>query len=175
MVATFAPTIADISHSLDTFRYAAALKPAPRLLEGTFSSKSPSTPMAWSVPRLSAWIESQSKGHVQLIDLVLNETTLDFKPPPWKYLYELPEKDWCDRCVTLSPTKIKELRLQYKSLFLKKRPSTRSTEVTSSYPIETIMLIEKEKTVVKKDRNQEAIDKLAAKGAALRLQASKRK
>jgi hypothetical protein len=167
----------DISHSLDTFRYAAALKPAPRTK--TPESHSSSTPMAWTRNRLAGWFAVQSSGKVSMDDLLLDDLKKpegEFVPPPWKFLYEMPESEWVARCNRMASQDAKQLRFEYRTLFLKKRATTKSTEVTSTYPIETIMLVEPKKVVTTRDRHQEAMMKLAAKGQAARLKsAAKRK
>jgi hypothetical protein len=167
----------DVSHTLDTFRYAAALKPAPEMTARP-QSKSSSTPMAWTRTRLAAWIEAQTQGKVLLDHLVLDDLTKpegEFVLPPWKFLYEMPESEWVSRCIGISVPEAKQFRLQYRSLLLKRRATTKSTEITSTYPIETIMLAEPEKIVVKRDRHQEAMQKLAARGQAARIKSAGRK
>jgi hypothetical protein len=177
MVATMAPTIHDVAHSLDTFRYAAALKPAPPIQSRPMTAQTSSTPMAWTTSRLNTWIETQTDHQLHLDKLTLDDLNVkgDFVLPAWKLLYEMPEETWVKRGQPLSKDAVLELRLQYRSMFLKKRPSSKATEITSAYSVETIMLLEKEKVSKNINRQEEAMKKLAAKGASARLAASRPK
>jgi hypothetical protein len=173
MVATLAPTIHDVAHSLDTFRYAAALKSMPIIKEGRPSLTS-SSPMAWSLSRLDNWIKSQTNGVVTLEKLVLEDlvpkSADEFIMPAWKHIYELPETVWIKRCAPLPVDATKSLRLAYRTLFVKKRPSTKSTEIGSNYEVETLLLAEihRPKSVSTKSRNDLAMEKLAERGRAAR-------
>ncbi|KAJ3303954.1 hypothetical protein HDV03_003192 [Kappamyces sp. JEL0829] len=174
MVATLAPTCLDIAHSLDTFRYAAALKAAPALKPDSVARPS-SSPMAWPLPRLDAWLSAQSGGVVTLAKLVSNDLVSkkadDFVLPAWKHLYDnVDESLWIKRCAPLDRKSAIQLRLAYRSLFLKKRPSTKATAIATSYHIETLLLEERPKPTVStaKNRQQEAMNKIKQKGMALR-------
>ena len=79
MIATVAPTLYDVNHSLDTFRYASALKMRKRVKAPTTESpqkqpspqtSSNSTPMAWSVKKIEAWFSSQG---ANIADIFLDD------------------------------------------------------------------------------------------------------
>ncbi|KAI8894417.1 P-loop containing nucleoside triphosphate hydrolase protein, partial [Globomyces pollinis-pini] len=138
MIAAMSPSTHDVAHSLDTFRYAAALKPncksstnKPKSNSSSESvvstkpsvkSQTDSSPMAWSKSKLNSWIEINSERKVTLDDFIVQRTSdnNDFIPPPWKMLYDLTAEEWKLRSkLTLKQATV--LRNSYKSLFLKKR------------------------------------------------------
>ncbi|KAJ2992889.1 hypothetical protein HDV02_002766 [Globomyces sp. JEL0801] len=222
MIAAMSPSTHDVAHSLDTFRYAAALKPnfkssankpvgkvdkeiqnaevghasttrlskvAPQTKSSlavrpksnsssesvvstkpSAKSQTDSSPMAWSKSKLNSWIEINSERKVTLDDFIVQRTSdnNDFIPPPWKMLYDLTAEEWKLRSkLTLKQATV--LRNSYKSLFLKKRPMVKSSQLNNDYSIEVISLLEKVVLAPKKNRQQEAMEKIAAKGAAAKL------
>lgn len=96
----------------------------------------------------------------------------DFQLPPWKYIYSMEEREWIERCqpVVMDKESIISLRLLYRTLFLKKRPTAKSTDVSGSdFNVDTVLLAELPKKPSSgngKTRQQEAMAKLAAQGKA---------
>ena len=118
MVATVSPTIADVSHTLNTFRYACALNPELRKAQ----TPKRTTPMSWKLQKLQTWFEEASNGLVQLGNVcklqAVSGNGSDFVSPPWKYLYDLSVNDWSRKFIMLSKTESAALRNAYRSLFL---------------------------------------------------------
>ena len=166
----------DVAHSLDTFRYAAAMKGLPSVNAAPVELNL--NPLKWIQVELSHWFETQSKNRVSLKTLVLDDlkpaSPTDFVMPAWKHIYDIDECLFVKRCSALSADEARQLRFAYKSLFLKKRASTKSTLVTHEYAIETLLALEmpRRKPVQgAKSRAELALEKLSAKGKAARASA----
>ncbi|KAH9265473.1 hypothetical protein BASA84_001611 [Batrachochytrium salamandrivorans] len=143
MIACVAPTIADISHSLNTFRYASTLtcngsddtdsqgshlKPSNNKSSSSATRQSVTTPMAWSVSKLDRWINSKSGGTATLEDLQGSDGNPRlarpgvFVPPAWKFIYDLPSSHWVKRLSPhMLPDAAKALRHAYRCLFVQER------------------------------------------------------
>ncbi|KAI8891955.1 P-loop containing nucleoside triphosphate hydrolase protein [Globomyces pollinis-pini] len=196
MMATLAPTIHDVSHSLDTFRYAAALKYQDDPLDKIKFKTATTSPMAWSQAKLDTWLLSHSNQQINLDMIVqddlnpLNFFPGEFKPPPWKHIYDMPESKWNERCAK-AEYDVALLRTQYRTLFVQKRSVVKSINLEPSYDIQVLPLletkevgevrdpkaVEAEKLAIKsakekavKDRQAKVMAKLLAKGAAARNQ-----
>ncbi|KAJ3077102.1 hypothetical protein HDU98_008537 [Podochytrium sp. JEL0797] len=116
-----APTIADIPHTFNTYRYALALKSMnsassgdgmdDSVLEhtaavapaaGPAKKTTATTPMAWSRIKLERWIESCFENQVTLTHLLgpqgdpmqYGKSTAEFVLPPWKFLYSMSGEEW---------------------------------------------------------------------------------
>jgi hypothetical protein len=147
VIATVSPTIADASHTLQTFRYACALNPSLNsiLQQDSHSVPKKSTPMSWSIEKLDSWLTEQSHGSVSLLeilprlqeDLAMKQTDPDyFFNPPWKALYDMTEKEWEDRGGSQA------LRTVYRGLFIQSRPTVIKAEGLTDAVIETLPLAE---------------------------------
>jgi hypothetical protein len=104
MIATVAPTIAEVHHSLNTFKYACSLN--PQLPQAAVAPKS--TPMAWSVEKLASFLLKQSDGRVHLDELLGDGwASSDFQLPPWKDIYELSAEQWVSACKGIRESDVK--------------------------------------------------------------------
>ena len=163
MIATVAPTIADCSHSLQTFRYACSLNPKASASTEPTPIK---TPMSWSIEKLKRWISVQSRGKSCLNQLLDHDLDRDgFKPPPWKHLYDLPVSLWIERKGS------EELRNAYKALFKKPRATVKASGLTDGH-VETICLLEPPRltSTRKLSRSELAMEKLRQRGQQRRSQ-----
>ncbi|KAJ8323321.1 hypothetical protein O5D80_008080 [Batrachochytrium dendrobatidis] len=161
MIACVAPTIADISHSLNTFRYASTLttdsnestqgshlKPKKSALVPPPSAKSKPTPMAWSVSKLDQWLSTKSKNGATLPELLGKDgdTRLasvgKFIPPPWKFIYDLTPEQWVKRLsARMDAKEVDTLRKAYRMLFVQARAKDPGNPVDSS-TVQSILLVE---------------------------------
>ncbi|KAJ3019141.1 UNVERIFIED_CONTAM: hypothetical protein HDU68_010812 [Siphonaria sp. JEL0065] len=120
-----APTIADIPHTFNTYRYALALKsinnnnPSSTTDDSVLEHKSAAvaaehtsgkqqkestTPMAWSRLKLERWIELQFQNQVTLTHLLgpkgdpkeYGKWSGEFVLPPWKFLYSMKGEEWIE-------------------------------------------------------------------------------
>ncbi|KAJ3114380.1 hypothetical protein HK100_001683 [Physocladia obscura] len=117
-----APTVADIPHTFNTYRYALALTalgstaatpaaalaaeqnstPQTQTKPATASTTASTTPMAWSRLKLERWIETQFQNEVTLTMLLgpkgdpkqYGRPQTDFVLPPWKFIYEMSLEQW---------------------------------------------------------------------------------
>ena len=112
---------------------------------------------------------------LRLLILSLNTSPDQYVDPAWRFLYNLPEEEWTRR-LKGNEEKARILRQKYKILFLKKRPSTKATDVSgSAYEPETVLLMELPRPVTsgrQKSRAQLAMDRLKEKGMKEREKAS---
>ncbi|KAJ3066823.1 hypothetical protein HDU99_003721, partial [Rhizoclosmatium hyalinum] len=144
-----APTIADIAHTFNTYRYALALKSlaADSTKDASIldhksaaapaaeapNSPTKTTPMAWSRLKLERWIEKQFENQVTLVDLLgpkgdpkhYGRPATEFVLPPWKFLYSMPKEEWIGNADKYAKFKeaglVEEVRERYKKLFLVER------------------------------------------------------
>ncbi|KAJ3247103.1 hypothetical protein HDU78_005167 [Chytriomyces hyalinus] len=191
-----APTVADIPHTFNTYRYALALKSLNRsddkdasILEHKAAAKSAEpasqeklTPMAWSRAKLERWIELQFENQVQLTDLLgprgdpshFGRHAADFVLPAWKFLYSMSADEWIANAKThakfADADKVGNVREKYKKLFLKERATVKADGLSTSVTGKVTLLSLEENVVTEKklSRAELAMQKAKAKGAALR-------
>ncbi|KAJ3269229.1 hypothetical protein HDV01_001676, partial [Terramyces sp. JEL0728] len=158
MIATVSPTVNDLDHSLDTFRYAASLSTAPSVT----LYKPKSSPISWTPEKLENWFQKQN---FDISKLTSQYRPVDgFTPPKWKMVYDLPEETW-------RKAKMSSIYTKYRDLFLKPKASVGALG-TKSYQVYTIGLhTEKKQAVKKKSRQEEALEKLKQRGKAKREEA----
>ncbi|KAI8903325.1 P-loop containing nucleoside triphosphate hydrolase protein [Gorgonomyces haynaldii] len=165
MVATVSPTIADVSHSLNTFRYACSLNP----IQMNQAQVKTTTPMAWKEEKIANWFQKVSDNRLTLQSIVKDDLKprKEFVPPCWKFLYDLPEQVWIKR----SPLKEEEtlkIRELYRALFIKPRASVKAAGLTDGH-VQTLTLVEFKRPETRKmSRHEESMLKAKAKGQAAR-------
>nr|KAJ3406865.1 hypothetical protein HK105_003466 [Polyrhizophydium stewartii] len=170
MIACVAPTIADVSHSLNTFRYASTLKttaddsgahgshlkPESAAALAGAAQKPKQTPMAWSKDKLERWLNDKIGGLHSLTTLLGKDGDPRlagphrFVPPAWKFIYELPPDEWAKRlAASLSTEEALAVRTEYRKLFVKPR-STVEGQVPGAAAdhVESILLAEDAPDVV---------------------------
>ncbi|KAI9325359.1 P-loop containing nucleoside triphosphate hydrolase protein [Obelidium mucronatum] len=144
-----APTVADIPHTFNTYRYALALKSLnissnsatdDSILEHKSAavaaeqqSVTKTTPMSWSRLKLERWIDAQFENQVTLTHLLgpkgdplaFGRPATEFVLPPWKFLYSMTKDEWVQNAkvnAKFSESALVEgVREKYRKLFLKER------------------------------------------------------
>ncbi|KAI8611034.1 P-loop containing nucleoside triphosphate hydrolase protein, partial [Chytriomyces sp. MP71] len=144
-----APTIADVPHTFNTYRYALALKSLNQAdddgaamdilqhksaIAGIATGPSEkSTPMAWSRLKLDRWINTQFENQLELYHLLgpkgdplhYGRPAVEFVLPPWKFIYEMTAQEWVANAKTYGKyndeATVTAARDKYRKLFIKER------------------------------------------------------
>jgi hypothetical protein len=168
-IATVSPTILDVDHSLNTFRYAISLNLST--IDNAKYQKA-ITPMSWPLKTLDNWISTYTHGEATLALLTRDlRPTNGFKLPEWKYLYDMDLTKWTE-ILGWSESKAKDLRDAYKLLFIAPRAIVKTNVCQAN--IDTIPILDiSQPKQAKLDRQQLARDKIKERGQKARLLAGK--
>eukprot|EP00842_Homolaphlyctis_polyrhiza_P005586 jgi/Hompol1/6028/HPOL_002354-RA len=151
MIACMSPSVADLAHTLSTYRYASTLKSldsnddashgahlkptelsesAAEAAAGstTSTAKKSTSPLAWSTNKLENWIFTQTHNQVELKDLLGKDGDRHlvpphiFVPPPALFIYGLEAEEWVKRTKSkIDREEAISVRNRFRKLFLTPR------------------------------------------------------